>query len=126
MDPNNLTEGHETVAPDDIPAHVEMLLSFVNSGEGMAELRTAVALSALEHIHPFADGNGRLGRMLACSMLAEVYPAQSSLPSSPSCSACDRRSASACPPLFATGRTSGRLPCSSWTRFARLRMMWQE
>lgn len=48
-----------------IPAHMKRLLKFINSDkEKFVPIRAALAHYSFEKIHPFLDGNGRLGRLL--------------------------------------------------------------
>lgn len=50
--------------PDDVPALMDDLVSFVNRSELPPVAVAAIAHAQLETIHPFADGNGRAGRAL--------------------------------------------------------------
>lgn len=51
--------------PRQVPALMEKLLKFVNSEkEGFIPLRACLAHYTFEKIHPFLDGNGRIGRIL--------------------------------------------------------------
>ncbi|MDI9370572.1 MAG: Fic family protein [Synergistaceae bacterium] len=57
---------HEVgAAPEDAKREVAELLAEVNAYEGPDVLKAAAYFHAkFEHIHPFADGNGRVGRTL--------------------------------------------------------------
>ena len=52
--------------PDRIPALMDDLIGFVDSNDDFPDpiTRAAVAHAQFEAIHPFGDGNGRLGRIL--------------------------------------------------------------
>ena len=50
--------------PEDVPALVDDLASYVAGDEHAALVQAAVAHAQFETIHPFADGNGRTGRAL--------------------------------------------------------------
>lgn len=62
----------------DVAAHVQQLVAWFNASQGHIDgiARAAVAHLWLEAIHPFEDGNGRIGRAL--SDLALAQEAQSS------------------------------------------------
>lgn len=60
--------------PDDVPACLDDLVAFLNC-EGMEQhmslpTRMAIAHTHFEAIHPFRDGNGRVGRLLLPMMMA--------------------------------------------------------
>lgn len=57
----------------DVPAHMEALLQWFNSSQGTIDglVRAALAHLRFEAIHPFEDGNGRVGRALAEMALAQ-------------------------------------------------------
>lgn len=58
--------------PVDMPRFMESMASFelyVNDDVPIPLLQTAIAHAEFESIHPFKDGNGRLGRMLITLML---------------------------------------------------------
>jgi Fic family protein len=56
--------------PRQVPASVERLLKFVNSDkEPFVPIRAVLAHYTFEKIHPFLDGNGRVGRLLLQSIL---------------------------------------------------------
>lgn len=58
--------------PDETPRALDTLMGFVNREECPAPLiDAALAHYQFEAIHPFADGNGRVGRMLITLMLID-------------------------------------------------------
>ncbi len=57
--------------PGDVPACMDGLVRFVNTpGDLPTVVRCAMAHYQFEAIHPFFDGNGRIGRVLVLSMLS--------------------------------------------------------
>jgi Fic family protein len=50
--------------PDEVPALVDDLLAFLSREDLPASLQAAIAHAQFEAIHPFGDGNGRVGRTL--------------------------------------------------------------
>lgn len=61
----NVVGGIETTKPKDVPLHMQTLLSEYNSKESVT-IDDIIALHAeFELIHPFQDGNGRVGRLIA-------------------------------------------------------------
>ena len=65
--------GRETVDAKDLPREVGNLVAFIARDDIPVEYHAAASLFALWYVHPFPDGNGHVGRMLACSMLAGGY-----------------------------------------------------
>ena len=61
----NVVGGIETTKPKDVPLRMQTLLSDYNSKESVT-IDDIIALHAeFELIHPFQDGNGRVGRLIA-------------------------------------------------------------
>ena len=69
---------YEAPPSKDVATHMQQLVAWFNSSQGQIDgiARAAVAHLWLEAIHPFEDGNGRIGRAL--SDLALAQDAQSS------------------------------------------------
>ncbi|MBO4547907.1 MAG: Fic family protein [Abditibacteriota bacterium] len=61
----NLVGGRETAAPRDVPARMAALLKEYNR-KSRVDIEDVIAFHAeFEQIHPFQDGNGRAGRLIA-------------------------------------------------------------
>ena len=58
-----------TPPPDEVPALLDDLVAYVNRDDLDAVSQAAIAHAQLEIIHPFADGNGRVGRVLVAWIL---------------------------------------------------------
>ncbi len=58
-----------TPPPDEVPTLVDDLVAYVNDSHADAVTKAAVAHAQFEIIHPFADGNGRVGRVLVAWIL---------------------------------------------------------
>ncbi len=64
------------IAPpaDRVPHLVENLLGFLRTDNSHALIKSAVCHYELEFIHPFEDGNGRIGRFWHSLLLAHYHP----------------------------------------------------
>ena len=61
----NVVGGRETVKPKDVPAEMQKLLADYNAKANVIIQDIIAFHSAFERIHPFQDGNGRVGRLSA-------------------------------------------------------------
>ncbi len=60
----NMVGGHETTKPKDVQTQMQKLLADYNA-KNVVTLDDVIALHAeFEYIHPFQDGNGRVGRLV--------------------------------------------------------------
>lgn len=61
----NVVGGKETSKPSEVPGHMKALLEKYHAKENIL-IGDIIELHAeFEHIHPFQDGNGRVGRLIA-------------------------------------------------------------
>ena len=61
----NVVGGRETAKPKDVPARMKALLSSYHSAETITVDDIIAFHHGFESIHPFQDGNGRVGRLIA-------------------------------------------------------------
>ena len=57
------------ISPESLPGGMQALMSFVHDAPMNKLLKTAIAHVEFEALHPFKDGNGRIGRILITLML---------------------------------------------------------
>jgi Fic family protein len=55
--------------PETVDGHLEDLVAFTNRDDLSAMVQAAIAHAQFESIHPFTDGNGRIGRALVNTVL---------------------------------------------------------
>lgn len=60
---------HVPPPPETVPDHMTDLLAFVNRDDLPVLVQAGIAHAQLESIHPFTDGNGRIGRALVNTVL---------------------------------------------------------
>lgn len=61
----NVVGGNETVKPKDVPTRIRQLLADYEKKAPITIEDIIAFHSNFEHIHPFQDGNGRVGRLIA-------------------------------------------------------------
>lgn len=61
----NMVGGHETAKPEDVHDQISSLLNVYNSKAEVSINDIISFHAAFEYIHPFQDGNGRVGRLIA-------------------------------------------------------------
>jgi len=59
------------ISPEQLPSAMHELMKFTKMNAFHPLIKTAIAHAEFESLHPFEDGNGRLGRMLITLMLWE-------------------------------------------------------
>lgn len=57
------------ISPEQLPGGLDELFRFIDSDRYPVLIRTALAHIEFEALHPFKDGNGRVGRMLVTLMM---------------------------------------------------------
>ena len=60
----NVVGGRETAKPKDVPAQMKKLLEDYNSKQDVTVNDIIASHAGFEKIHPFQDGNGRVGRLI--------------------------------------------------------------
>lgn len=64
---------HVCMDPAEMPEWLDSLIRFMADEDTPLELRATCALGMHDWIHPFSDGNGHVGRLLALALLSSRY-----------------------------------------------------
>lgn len=64
---------HKGISPDSLNLYLEKWINFMNSNELHLLIRVAIGHYIFEYIHPFYDGNGRLGRFISSMYINNSY-----------------------------------------------------
>lgn len=67
-------------APEDVPELMRRLFAWLSSSEDHPIVRAAVFHYEFERVHPFPDGNGRIGRLWQSLLLSRYHPLFATLP----------------------------------------------
>ena len=68
-DERNGNISYVPISPEKLPEGMDRLFDYIKQSEHPELIRTALAHVEFEALHPFKDGNGRIGRMLITLML---------------------------------------------------------
>lgn len=71
---------HLAPPASNVPFLMKNLFSYLKQSEDLALIKSAVAHYEIEFIHPFMDGNGRMGRLWQTLILMQDYPVFEFLP----------------------------------------------
>lgn len=71
---------HMAPPADQVPFLMQHLFSYLNSTDEISLIKSCVFHYEMEFIHPFIDGNGRMGRLWQTLILLQEYPVFEFLP----------------------------------------------
>ncbi len=60
------------ISPNDLAHGLEKLFTYIDKSEDHPLIKTAIAHVEFESLHPFNDGNGRIGRILITLMMGKL------------------------------------------------------
>jgi len=72
--------GHLAPPPGNVPALMNDLFKYLKSTDELIIIKSCVFHYEMEFIHPFIDGNGRMGRLWQTILLMQEYPVFEYLP----------------------------------------------